>query len=211
MEEKTKQLEPSEPREEKKTFGFKIIYGIATIAVAAVIAAVFFVLPYLSGSSPVIAAGDNVSVYYTGSFANGTVFGSNMGSTPFSFIAGSNQMIPGFSRAVIGMKVGQIKNVTLSPSEAYGYFNSSLVLTVNASVFRNESIHDGEQVYNGISHGVIMAINGTNITGKLNPSVVVNGTNSTVWGNYTKVSINFNSPLVGDTLNFEIKIAAINN
>jgi peptidylprolyl isomerase len=43
-----------------------------------------------------------------------------VGSTPFEFTIGQNQVIAGFEKAVTGMKVGETKTVTIPAAEAYG-------------------------------------------------------------------------------------------
>jgi len=70
--------------------------------------------------------GDIVEADYTGRLENGTVFDTSIGSTPLKFTIGSQQVIPGFEEAVIGMEVGQSKMVTIPPEKAYGYSGSPL-------------------------------------------------------------------------------------
>jgi FKBP-type peptidyl-prolyl cis-trans isomerase 2 len=161
-------------------------YVIAVVAVIAVLIASFYFLSNSSSAIPV-KSGDNVTVFYSLWLSNGTLIQSNFNSTPFSFIAGSSQVIKGFSNAVIGMTEGQTKNVTLPPSEAYGNINDSLIITVPRSNFGNNSISVGEKVSatNG-AIGIITALTSTNVT------------------------VNFNSPLAGKTLIFKIKIVKIN-
>ncbi len=169
-------------------FRFKAIYAVIAIVVLAAGGLTYYLL-LSSYSSPMtmVAAGDNVSVYYTLSFTNGTVFQSNFGGQPFSFIAGSNSTIPGFDNAVLGMKVDQTKNVTVPPAEAYGDINPNLIIIVNRSVFGNQSVKVGETVASVTQqYGTVTAVNAT------------------------KVIINFNSPLAGQTLVFEIKVLSIN-
>lgn len=165
----------------------------AYIAAAVAIVAVAAIVLILSTGvfSPAVAAGDNVSVYYTGSFTNGTIFSSNVGGSPISFIAGSTQLIPGFSNAVIGMKKGQNKTVTLPPDEAYGPVNASLFINVPVSRFSNRS---------NLSVGRIVTsvINGTTVEG------IITGSNS------SNVIVDLNPPLAGKTLVFSIKVVKIN-
>ncbi len=112
---------------------------VASIAVAAVVV-------YLVVANPgaqTVAVGDTVEVYYTGRFMNGTVFDSNVGKRTLNFTVGSGQMISGFDKAVVGMKVGENKTVTLPPSEAYGNTNPNLIITVPLSQFNNQSVKAG--------------------------------------------------------------------
>lgn len=74
----------------------------------------------VTGTGNEAVAGKTVSVNYTGKFTNGQTFDSNVGKTPFDFILGSGQVIPGFDKGVQGMKVGGKRIITVPPSEAYG-------------------------------------------------------------------------------------------
>ncbi|MFQ6137451.1 MAG: peptidylprolyl isomerase, partial [Candidatus Hydrothermarchaeales archaeon] len=49
---------------------------------------------------------------------------------PLSFTIGSGQLISGFEEAVIGMKVGEEKEVVIPPEKAYGFRNEELVSTL---------------------------------------------------------------------------------
>lgn len=64
--------------------------------------------------------GDTVEVDYTGRFQDGKVFDSSKGREPLEFTLGEGQLIQGFEEAVIGMKVGDRKTVTIPPEKAYG-------------------------------------------------------------------------------------------
>ncbi|MEM3841678.1 MAG: peptidylprolyl isomerase [Candidatus Micrarchaeaceae archaeon] len=160
-----------------------IVIAMVAIAVAALFAA------NLLGQQTVVA-GDNVSVYYTGSFTNGTVFGSNVGYAPLNFTAGSTQLIQGFSEAVIGMHPGENKTVTLPPQEAYGEVNSSLIVTVPLSRFSNSS---------SVAVGEIVT---TSFNGRVLSGVVISK-------NASYAVVNMNPPLAGKTLVFTIKLVKI--
>lgn len=170
----------------KKSAAVKPVYIIAGIIAAVIIIGAAYALTV---SSPAVVAGDNVSVYYKGSFTNGTVFNNNFNtSQPLTFIAGSNGLIRGFSNAVIGMKLNQTKNITLPVNEAYGPVNPAMIVSVPISVFGNQSntLKVGGFVSSTTgATGVIDAINATNVT------------------------VNFNPPLAGKVLVFEIKVVKI--
>ena len=68
----------------------------------------------------IIKEGDKVKVNYTGRLTDGNIFDSSVGKKPLEFTVGAHQMISGFDKAVVGMKVGETKTVTLAPEEAYG-------------------------------------------------------------------------------------------
>jgi peptidylprolyl isomerase len=64
--------------------------------------------------------GDSVKVHYTGKLEDGTVFDSSREREPLEFTLGSEQVIPGFENGIIGMDVGDTKEIIISPEEAYG-------------------------------------------------------------------------------------------
>lgn len=165
--------------------GFKPIYAVGIVVVIAVIAVAYFAIS--SFASPgTVAVGDNVSVYYKGSFANGTVFSTNVGQSPINFTVGSSAMIQGFDQAVVGMQVGQNKTVTVPPSEGYGAVNQSLIVSVPASDFGNTIVTKGQVVTTTGGQEALV----TNVTA-------------------TNVTVDFNPPLAGKTLVFQIQVVRI--
>ena len=74
--------------------------------------------------------GDTVSVHYTGTLADGSVFDSSIGREPLQFTLGEGQMIPGFEQAVIGMTLGETKTVTIPAGQAYGPYYEERVFVV---------------------------------------------------------------------------------
>lgn len=92
-----------------------------------------------TGSAAVAKAGDKVALMYTGRLADGTVFDSNVdpkfGHTdPLEFTLGAGQMIPGFEREVLGMKVGEKKTLNIPPEEAYGEKGKPPIIPPNATL-----------------------------------------------------------------------------
>ncbi len=67
-----------------------------------------------------IKSGDKVSIHYTGTLEDGSVFDSSEGRDPLAFTVGSGQIIPGLDQALPGMKAGDKKKVTIAPENAYG-------------------------------------------------------------------------------------------
>ncbi|MDE1825381.1 MAG: peptidylprolyl isomerase [Candidatus Micrarchaeota archaeon] len=171
---------------EKKSSSLKIkpLYAaVVVLAIIVIIAGIYLA----TNTNQVVATGDTVNVSYTGTFTNGTVFDSNVGGQPLQFTVGSGQVIAGFDSAVVGMKVGDNKTITLQPAQAYGEVNAALMISVPANVFGNRTVEKGMQVSNPQNgqHGIITRVNKTNIT------------------------IDFNPPLAGKTLVFAIKILSI--
>ena len=99
-------------------------------------------------AGPVVESGDHVFVDYTGTLEDGTVFDSSQGRAPLEFTAGAGQMIKGFDDAVIGMKEGEEKTVTIQPEDAYGFSNPANVFDVPV-----ENIPNGTQAGNTLFTG----------------------------------------------------------
>lgn len=91
-----------------------------------------------SASSTMAKDGDMVKVHYTGTLEDGSVFDTSDGREPLEFTLGEGSMIPGFEKAVYGLKIGQSKTVTIPAEEAYGLYNKELVL-----VFDREQLTAG--------------------------------------------------------------------
>jgi peptidylprolyl isomerase len=79
------------------------------------------------GETEVAKDGNLVAVHYTGTLNDGTEFDSSRDRGPLEFVVGAGQMIAGFDEAVKGMKVGEVKTVTIPPDKAYGSHHQELV------------------------------------------------------------------------------------
>ena len=135
--------------------------------------------------------GDTVSVHYTGTLEDGTQFDSSRGKDPLTFTIGAGQMITGFENAVRGMKVGEIKTVTLPPEEAYGPHRSDLVVVLSRDQFPEDmTLTVGQQVpmQNDLGQQFMATII------EIGPSTV---------------TIDANHELAGKSLIFEIELVSI--
>src|SRR5919206_323563 len=74
----------------------------------------------VKGKGPEAVRGKTVEVHYTGWLEDGTKFDSSVGGQPFSFRIGAGEVIEGWERGVVGMKVGGKRKLTLPPDLAYG-------------------------------------------------------------------------------------------
>lgn len=73
------------------------------------------------GDGDTAAAGDTVTVHYTGKFADGKKFDSSYDrNQPFQFLLGQHQVIAGWDEGVAGMKVGGKRQLIIPPDLAYG-------------------------------------------------------------------------------------------
>jgi peptidylprolyl isomerase len=75
----------------------------------------------ITGTGPAAASGDNVTVQYVlATYSSGKVIQSSWGSQPFTFTLGQGQVIPGWDKGVVGMKVGGRRELIIPPSLGYG-------------------------------------------------------------------------------------------
>ena len=76
----------------------------------------------IEGEEPTAEQYSIVTVNYTGSLENGTVFDSslNPGREPFRFTLGVGQVIAGWDQGVLGMKTGEKRKLTIPPELGYG-------------------------------------------------------------------------------------------
>ncbi len=92
-----------------------------------------------TGTEQVTKAGDMISVNYTGSLEDGTVFDSNVDPKfkhvqPFEFSLGAGQVIPGWDNGLVGMKVGEKRHLVIKPEDAYGAEGRPPVIPANSTL-----------------------------------------------------------------------------
>ena len=136
--------------------------------------------------------GQTVNIHYVGTFDDGTEFDSSrVREEAISFEVGSGELISGFDAALSGMKIGEVKKVKLEPKEAYGEINPAAFQTVPQTNFPNgfEFEVDGMvRGKDGEGQAVVARID------KVNDDTVV---------------LDFNHPLAGKNLNFEIELLGV--
>lgn len=76
---------------------------------------------------------NTVKVNYTGKLVDGQIFDTSEGKEPIEFTLGQGQIIPGFEKGLIDMKLNEKKTITIAKEEAYGEVNSALIQEVNKS------------------------------------------------------------------------------
>ncbi|PLX89138.1 MAG: peptidylprolyl isomerase [Desulfuromonas sp.] len=134
--------------------------------------------------------GNKVKVHYTGSFDDGEVFDSSRERDPMEFEVGAAQVIPGFDDALIGMKVGESKDVRLPQEEAYGPYRDDMVMEVGLDQFEEGLVPEIGQQFQVEMEG--------------NPVVLT--VKSVEDG---KAVLDANHPMAGKTLNFSIELVEI--
>jgi len=73
------------------------------------------------GEGATVAAGNRVTVHYTGTFTDGQKFDSSLDrNKPFELTIGRGQVIKGWDEGLVGMKVGGKRKLIVPPELAYG-------------------------------------------------------------------------------------------
>ena len=100
------------------------------------------------GTGVQVAAGDTVTVHYTGWLHDGTKFDSSVDrGTPFEFILGAGMVIQGWDEGVAGMAVGGKRKLVIPPALGYGSARSGSIPGGSTLVFDVELLSvrgDGE-------------------------------------------------------------------
>jgi len=176
-----------------------IFIAIAALLLAAVLAGC------TSPAERTVKAGDNVTIDYILTTSDGKVrdtsyeqvakdaglYSASRQYRPFTFKVNSGSVIEGFDEAVIGMKAGETRNVTISPEKAYGAYDPAMIIRQNLSEL--------------IAANVTTQVNATVFAmalmrnGRIDSRDAANDT----------VYIDFNHALAGQTLQFQITIRSI--
>ncbi len=138
-----------------------------------------------------VKPGQKVAVHYVGTLDDGTEFDSSRGrNTPLEFQVGAGTMIAGFDAAVHGMTIGETKSVRLAPEEAYGPVSEELVQNIAKTLFPP----DFEFIVGATVRGTTPE--GQPLLAKIESASAEDDF----------VVLNFNHPMAGQYLNFEIEL-----
>lgn len=135
--------------------------------------------------------GDLVLVHYTGKFENGEVFDSSREDAPLPFVLGEGQIIPGFETAVEGMKIGEKKDLVITPEDAYGTYSNDKIIKTDIKNFGEDFSPEKD---------IQLALQMEN--GEQALATVKDFDKETV-------TLDLNHPLAGKTLNFAIELMEI--
>jgi FKBP-type peptidyl-prolyl cis-trans isomerase 2 len=136
--------------------------------------------------------GSKVKVHYVGTLNDGSEFDNSYkrGAT-LDFEVGGGQMIKGFDDAVLEMEVGQKKTVTIPPAEAYGEYSDE----ANIMVPKTNFPENFEFIQGGL-------VEGSTEAGQPVAALILEI-------HENEVLMDFNHPLAGESLNFEIELIEI--
>jgi FKBP-type peptidyl-prolyl cis-trans isomerase SlyD len=167
--------------------------GTGIVLAAVVLAGV---LPAAVGGEPAqrettmtVSQGKEISIEYTLRLSDQSVVDTNVGSEPLTFTQGSSEIIPGLEKQLEGMTVGEAKQVEVNQEEGYGEVIQEAIQEVKR-----------EQVPNNAKIGDLLQ--GQDPDGHTIQARVTEIKDQTV-------VLDFNHPLAGKTLFFDVKILNI--
>ena len=136
-----------------------------------------------------IVDGDIVSVHYHGTLNDGSTFDSSYDrGDPINFTVGSGMMIEGFENNIRGMSLGEKKKFTIPSDQAYGPHDEEAVQNIPREQFPQDmEIEPGLVVTGGRPNG--QSVNATIVS-----------------ENENTVTLDFNHPMAGKDLTFEVEI-----
>jgi FKBP-type peptidyl-prolyl cis-trans isomerase SlyD len=141
-------------------------------------------------SKETVQDGIVVSMEYTLT-VDGEVLDSSSEAGPLQFLAGHENIVPGLEREMIGMKIGETKDVVVEPAEGYGEFDDEGFMEVPRSEFPSDM---------EIEEGLELSV--TDEDGQ-NQYARVERLNS------ESVRLDFNHPLAGAELHFNVKVIGL--
>jgi len=131
-----------------------------------------------------------VSMEYT-LHVDGELLDSSDGQGPLQFLTGYGNIIPGLESEMMGMKIGDSKDVVVEPADGYGEFDDKAFMKVPGTEFPKD-----------VPLEVDTEINVRDDEGEARYARI-ESIDSDV------VTLNFNHPLAGDELHFHVKVVAL--
>jgi FKBP-type peptidyl-prolyl cis-trans isomerase SlyD len=137
-----------------------------------------------------VQEGSLVSIEYTLTDESGAVLDSNVGKEPLTFIHGAGQIVSGLERELVGLKVGDHKKVQVKPEDGYGLIDQKALQEIPREMIPADAQKPGTMLMSKAQDGRAIPIRVHEVKEKT-------------------VVVDFNHPLAGKTLNFDVKIKDI--
>ena len=137
-----------------------------------------------------VSDGAQVSVEFTVSLDDDTVVGSNVGNAPVVFIQGSGDVLPALEHALDGMAAGESKQLKLTADEAYGPVHPEAIQELERSRIPEDAHHVGAELQAESTEGETLQARVVEVR----DDVIV---------------ADFNHPLAGETLSFDITVVDV--
>lgn len=137
-----------------------------------------------------IRNGSVVSFEYTLSDDNGEVLQSNRGKEPVTYTHGKQEIIPGLEKGLAEMEINEEKTIRVTPADAYGSVDPQGFKEVPKSDLPETALKEGTPLTARGPQGEELLIH----VNEVKDDTVV---------------LDFNHPLAGKTLTFDVKVVDI--
>jgi FKBP-type peptidyl-prolyl cis-trans isomerase SlyD len=131
-----------------------------------------------------------VRLDYTLRLDDGEVIDASTEEEPLEFVQGAGEIIPGLEQALYGMSVGEKKKLVIDPDEAYGDVDEDAFQLVPHDLFPDDA-----EIEEGTALRLINSETGEPVDAYV-AEILEEG-----------VVLDFNHPLAGETLHFDVRIA----
>ena len=131
-----------------------------------------------------------VSIEYTLKVDN-EVLDSSDGHGPLQFLAGHGNIVAGLESEMKGMKIGESKDVVVAPADGYGEYDEEAKMDVPREQFPKDM---------PVEVDLELTVRDDKGEGRYARIESIEG---------ETVRLNFNHPLAGDELNFNVKVVAL--
>jgi FKBP-type peptidyl-prolyl cis-trans isomerase SlyD len=122
---------------------------------------------------------------------DGQVVDSSEDREPIEFVQGQQQIVPGLEQQLYGMEIGEERNVVVEPARGYGERNPEANQVVPRDAFQEDfDIEPGMPIQ--VSDG----------SGRTATAFVAEV-------NDESVKLDFNHPLAGETLHFDVEVVDV--
>ena len=138
----------------------------------------------------VVEQGREVGIEYTLKLDDGTTADSNVGGEPLRYRQGLGMILPALEESLVGLQVNDQKQVTLPPATGYGEVDPKAFQTVEIDMIPEPARQAGTQLTAQSPDGRQRPVKVKEIQGD-------------------KAVLDFNHPLAGETLHFDVKILSI--
>jgi FKBP-type peptidyl-prolyl cis-trans isomerase SlyD len=139
------------------------------------------------GSRSTIKDGVQVSLEYTLRLEDKTLLESNVGKEPMTYRQGAHEIVPGLEQALQGLAKGDTKHVVVKPADGYGEVDARAVQEVKKNMIPEAARKVGAQLEAKSPDGQSLFPRVTEV-------------------NEDTVVLDFNHPLAGKTLVFDITV-----
>lgn len=137
-----------------------------------------------------IGQGMLVTLHFAIKLENGEIVDSTFDKQPATFSVGDGNLLPGFERALFGLRKGDRRSLEIAPEQGFGQPNPQNVQVMPRSSFAAMEL----------SRGLLVIFNDA-ANAEL-PGVVKDFDES-------RVTIDFNHPLAGKLLTFEVEVIEV--